>query len=52
LKADSELRFVNPAESSFAIKESRDNVIVEVLKSPIPNRSLRPPCLEPDGIRY
>ena len=52
LKADSELRLANPAESSFGMKESLDNATVEVLRSPMPKRSLRPPYEEPGGTRY
>lgn len=52
LKAVSELSCRNPFESSKGMRERRERATVEVLKSPIPNRSLSPPKDEPGGTTY
>lgn len=52
LKADSEFRSVNPKESRWGIRESRYMATVEVVRSPMPRRSLSPPYDDPGGTRY
>lgn len=52
LKADSELSRLYPAESSLGMRESRERAALEVVKSPMPSRSLRPPKTDPEGTVY